>query len=345
MTLFVHTVRALAQPRRSVPLAVVTGSMLLAEWLATHSFRSLALDTALIASFCLVGPASWRALASPSRPAGIATAAGYVGFLAIGAACVLGLGYGLPRVLGLPWTYVVEPSSLGIVVVLFWVGAWGLGRDIELEVGISEARERAARLALEAEHSRLLALRTHLDPHFLFNTLNAIAEWCREDPAVAETATLKLASLLRTVLEGIRKPTWPLHEEVALLRRLFELYEVRDDQRYRLETTLPDPLPDVEVPTMLLLPLFENALTHGPGAGHEGEVRLRIASDGDRVRVEIANPGAFAGRREGGEGIGIAERRLALTYGPDASLSIASDGDSTRVLLSIPMQPTEETTS
>ena len=59
----------------------------------------------------------------------------------------------------------------------------------------------------DAESARLLALKNHLDPHFLFNTLNAIAEWCRTDGEVAERAVLQLSSMLRVILEGVQQPT------------------------------------------------------------------------------------------------------------------------------------------
>ena len=117
--------------------------------------------------------------------------------------------------------------------MLFLVGGWGLARDIELEAGFSAERQRAERLAESAERASLLALRAQLDPHFLFNTLNAIAEWCREDPAVAEAATLRLASMLRTMLTGIRSATWPLATEIALAQSLFDLYAIRDRARFR----------------------------------------------------------------------------------------------------------------
>jgi len=339
---FISTLRALTVPRRVLPLALVVVAMLSAEWFATRSATSLAIDLTLLAAFCLLGPASWRLLAAPPRSSRPAATVGYTGFLATNAIAVLLLGYLLPVSLGLDWTYVVEPSSLPVVLVLFLVGAWGLGRDIDLEEGIAAARLRAARLAVEAEQAQLLAIRTHLDPHFLFNTLNAIAEWCREDPEVAETATLELAAILRTVLDGIRTPSWPLSEEISLLRRLFELYRVRDQERYRLTVEMPDTLPQVPVPTLVLLPLFENAVTHGPGAGHDGAIQLRIATREGRVEIQMRNPGRFEGLREGGEGIGIAKRRLALTYDGAARLSVQAEGDETVTTVSIPATRPEE---
>ena len=168
------------------------------------------------------------------------------------------------------------PSSVVICLALFLVGGWGLARDIWLESSLVRSEARAAALAREAERAQLLALRSHLDPHFLFNTLNAIAEWCRDDGEIAERAVLQLSAMLRAVLEGVHAPTWSLREELALVDTLFALHGLRDPQRVRLVRRVPDPLPDVAVPPMVLLPLAENAVKHGVGAGHTGEVVLEV---------------------------------------------------------------------
>jgi LytS/YehU family sensor histidine kinase len=91
----------------------------------------------------------------------------------------------------------------------------------------------------------------------------------------------------------------------------------------RLE--VPDPLPDVDVPPMLLLPLAENAMKHGPLARHKGEVVLKITLVRDLVRIELSNPGAFAGPRDGGNGLAIVKKRLALTFGDGASFTIGAE--------------------
>ncbi len=337
--MLLSTLRALGEPRRAIPLGIVAIAMLSAEWFTTRSPSALALDAALLSAFCLVAPTTWRWLGAPEHATAWRAALAYSAYVFLGTVVVVLIGLVLPWSLALRWTYVVEPSSFGVVLVLFLVGGWGLGRDIELEQGVRRARLRADRLALEAQHAQLLALRAQLDPHFLFNTLNAIAEWCREDPAVAEKATLRLAHILRIILDGIRKPSWSLREELALLTGVFELFRIRDDERYRLQVEAPDDLPDATLPPMLLLPLFENAITHGPGQGHTGQVSLRLEADGDLVRVTLRNPGAYAGRRQGGEGIGMVERRLALAYGERARLSIEADGQETVAVVSFPMQP------
>ena len=87
---------------------------------------------------------------------------------------------------------------------------------------------------------------------------------------------------------------------------------------------------------MVLLPLVENAMKHGPLARNRGIVRFVVSEKDERVLVEISNPGAFAGRRIGGNGLPIVEKRLALAYGASARLSIEPDGDRTRASLLLP---------
>jgi two-component system, LytTR family, sensor histidine kinase AlgZ len=334
-----ETLAALAKPRRALPLAGVLAALLASEWLATETTAALALDLGLFAAFCLIAPAAWRAAADIARRRPERGRLAELAYLLFVSLVVLG-AVSVPRLAGIPATYVIDPPASGLLLVLFLVGGWGLGRDIDLERGIESEQRRAERLALDAERASLLAMRAQLDPHFLFNTLNAIAEWCREDPVVAEEATLKLASMLRMILEGISLPSWPIESEIALATSLFELHEIRDRARYRFVLQLASPLPQAEVPPMIWLPLLENAITHGPSAGHAGEVVVRLrAVDSHELRLEIENPGAFRGRRDGGQGIAMVERRLALAYGGRATLSLTATGGRTLTRVTMPLLP------
>jgi two-component system sensor histidine kinase AlgZ len=335
---FFETLRALGEPRRLVPLALVSSSLLAAEWIATGSAGAVLVDLALVVAFVLVSPALFRKLSVDADAPWPRLLASW-GLNVLVSANVVGLiALLLPPLFGIRWTYISEPGSLGVLVALFVVGGWGLGRDIELSLGVTRERARAERLAIEAEHAQILALRAQLDPHFLFNTLNAIAEWCREDPLVAEAATLKLAGILRTVFEALQTPSWTLAREVALLEQLAQLYAVRDAGRYVFAIDLDPRAKALEVPPLVLLPLFENAIKHGPAAGHRGEVALVVRHGPTATTIEIRNPGPFAGRREGGHGVPIVERRLALTYGDRAQLSIGADDDDTLAVLHLPSE-------
>jgi LytS/YehU family sensor histidine kinase len=92
----------------------------------------------------------------------------------------------------------------------------------------------------------------------------------------------------------------------------------------------------MEVPPMVLLPLVENAMKHGPLSRHRGTVGFAILVKDTHVTIEIANPGAYAGPRPGGSGLPIVEKRLALAYGRNARFAIGADGDRTIARLDLP---------
>src|SRR5262249_10849229 len=162
-------------------------------------------------------------------------------------------------------------------------------------------------------------------PHFLFNTLNAIAEWCRVDGAVAETAVLRLADMLRAVLAGARAEWWPLEQELKLVDALFELHRLRDPSRFTVAQTIAPEVRAAKVPPLLFLPLAENAIKHGPMAGHTGELRFSIERRRGSIRLTLTNPGPYKGPRAGSEGLPTVERRLALAYDGRARFAIGPE--------------------
>jgi two-component system sensor histidine kinase AlgZ len=317
------TLLALMAPRRLLPILVVCAPLVAAQSRFSRDPLGTPLALLMCACFVAIAPVSYRVL----FPEGLDLSHGAIRLVlygAVGAGVVLSIGVAVPRLAGIGHTFLTDRSSLAMSVAMFLVGGWGLGRDIGFEA-------RLSRMAKEAERVQLLALRAHLDPHFLFNTLNAIAEWCRQDGEVAEAAVLKLSQMLRAVLAGVKAPAWPLTQELSLVQTLFSLHQLRDKGLFALEQKLPSPVPPVMVPPMVLLTLAENAMKHGPSAGHRGTVLLQISEEAAGVRISIENPGAFNGAREGSDGLPTLERRLSLHYEGRAKFSIfAAANDSTR---------------
>jgi len=338
------TVRGLLAPRRAIPIALVVVPLTIIQDAYSRDPFAVPLALLLCGSFLLVGPSLWRALFPMDRPVGASAILRVVLYAGVGALLVLGIGRVLPELLGSGTTFLTTRPSLGVCVALFWVGGWGLARDIELEEHLVREKARTVLLEREAEHAQLLALRSHLDPHFLFNTLNAIAEWCREDGVVAEKAIVQLSSMLRTIMTGIHSATWPLAKEIELASALFAMHQIRDPSFFTVRLDLPDPVPACDVPPMLLLPLAENAMKHGPLRRHRGEVvlRVRVAADAlpPTITVEIENPGAYGGPREGGSGLAIVEKRLALAFPASAAFTIGASADDpgrTRAVVVLPI--------
>jgi len=332
--LYTSTLRALLAPRRGIPIVLVCVPMVVAQ--ARFSAHGMAALVAVLVCllFVAIGPFAWRALFPRGRPHTL-LALRLLAYGLLGGLPAL-VGWALPELFHLGSTFIATGVNLLVASALFWVGGWGLARDIEFEEGLREARARADALALEAERAQLLALRAHLDPHFLFNTLNAIAEWCRQDGVLAEQAILKLSALLRQIFTGVRAAAWPLQREIELLRDLFELHRIRDPERFVVEWALPEPLPPVELPPLLLLPLAENAVKHGPAQGHSGSIVVELSDQGEALELRLGNPGPYQGPRDGGEGLDMVRRRLALAYGERATFAIAGRDQRTEVLLTLP---------
>jgi two-component system sensor histidine kinase AlgZ len=333
-----RTWRALLLPKRLAPVVLVSAALIAAQASFGGDPLGVPLGIVLCTAFVLVAPVSWRVL----FPSGLDLGHGGIRlalYSSVGTAVVLVLAAVVPKILDMGPTLITERTSMVVCLALFLVGGWGLARDIDNDDRLRRAEALAAERGRAAERAELLALRAHLDPHFLFNTLGAIAEWCRQDGEVAERAVLQLSAMLRTILAGVRAPAWSLAKEVQLLETLFGLYQLRDPALYRLDRRVPDPIPAVEVPPMLLLPLAENAVKHGPAAGHGGAVALdiRVDADAQRVLITIENPGRFTGPRPGGEGLRMVEKRLALAYEGDATLNVAARGEHTVAALSLPL--------
>jgi len=323
VTLFLDTLRALAQPRRALPIALVATPLVVAQWWFSRGHTGATwLGLGMVTLFVLVGPWSWRALFPPgttpaTRPLWL------LGYAALGAIPAV-LGDLAPTFMGLPETFLTRGINTAVVVAMFWVGGWGLGRDIDQEQGLARQTARAERLQAQVQRAELMAMRAHLDPHFLFNTLNAIAAWVHEDADVAEQAILDLARILREVLGGIGEGTWPLHRELALARDVWALHQLRDPSWFEVDWQVDPGLDEVPVPPMLLLPLIENAITHGPAKGHRGTVSLHARAEGDQVVLTIANPGPLGAPRPGGHGLDMVRRRMQLGYGDTAGPTLTS---------------------
>lgn len=340
------TVRGLLAPRRAIPISLVVVPLTIIQDAYSRDAFAVPLALLMCGSFLLVGPLLWRYLfpglggpdASRADARGQSLLRAFV-YGVVGATVVLFVGRVLPSLVGARPTFLTSTPSLGVSVALFWVGGWGLARDIELEERLAREHARNEELSREADHAQLLALRSHLDPHFLFNTLNAIAEWCREDGLVAEKAILQLSAMLRAMMTGIQTTTWPLAREIELVDALFALHAVRDPTLFTVRREVPDPVPAIDVPPMLLLPVAENAMKHGPLTGRRGEVLFAVRLEGDRLVVVLENPGSFNGPRDGGSGLPIVKKRLALTYGDAATFTMeTTDGERTRSTVVVPVR-------
>ncbi|HTA92268.1 MAG TPA: histidine kinase [Polyangiaceae bacterium] len=206
------------------------------------------------------------------------------------------------------------------------------------------AGEREAVLALAAQRAELSALRAQVHPHFLFNSLNTVSALIGYDPVKARDACLLLAQYLRGTLGAQERALVPLREEWALCERYLAVEALRLGERLRIEVSMEESAQDCEIPSLLLQPLVENAVTHGIAPVDEPQpLRVRARCHGGRLTMELDNgldPAPHArqrlARHEGGVGLANVRARLFGQYGNDAALRVEREVDRFSVVLDLP---------
>jgi two-component system LytT family sensor kinase len=209
-----------------------------------------------------------------------------------------------------------------------------------------ESRERerhAAQLAAQLAEARLGALRMQLQPHFLFNTLNAITVVVRDgDTRVATKMLEQLGDMLRRVTRADRPWQVTLAEELEFLRQYLDIEQVRFPDRLRPAFVVDDALLAAAVPEFVLQPLVENAIRHGV-ARRTATSRLVIAArrEGDNLELSVTDEGPEPDGTPAapGEGVGLSNtrERLATMYGPRGRLDLTrTPSGGTRATIHVP---------
>lgn len=259
------------------------------------------------------------------------------------------------------WNFFFSYFMLNVVTYWAVLGAY---YALEYHRRARDGELRAARLEADLHAARLDALRMELNPHFLFNTLNAIAalvERGERGPAVAMLA--RLGELLRATLERGSDPEIPLERELEFLGIYLDIVATRFSDRLSVETSVAPEIRGSLVPTLILQPLVENAVRHGiarrPGRGRlvigakevAGALELTVvdrAESGDGpARTSSAAEAALSrgaglprdDRRYRGIGLANTRRRLAQLYGDAARLRLEPlpSGEGTVVTVSLPL--------
>jgi signal transduction histidine kinase len=236
---------------------------------------------------------------------------------------------------------VVPPSrsaAWGFLFGQFHFGIWALA--FVYPFAVEDARLRALEAERLKSEADLARLRAHLEPHFLLNSLNAIAGLVTDDPRAARRLLAALGDLLRDATrEGEMQP---VGDEVEWLRRYAAILEARYDGAIAFRWEVDPRAFALEVPRLLLQPLVENAVKHGAlarGEGGEVVVTVKLEDGDDVLRCTIADNGPGIGdapARSGAFGLDAVRRRLSLKH-PGASLAIDSSSAGTRAVVAWPV--------
>jgi two-component system, LytTR family, sensor histidine kinase AlgZ len=188
--------------------------------------------------------------------------------------------------------------------------------------------------------ARLQALQARIRPHFLFNSLNAVASMVRGEPRKAETALLDLADLYRALMKDNRELTY-LGEEVTLATQYLALEKMRLAERLRIKWFIDNMPGDALVPPLLLQPLLENAVYHGiEPSPHGGDVTINIFARREQLTMVVSNPflGSENTRRSRGNNmaIGNIRERLKLHFDLEGTMQQTIRGNVYEVRVTMP---------
>lgn len=228
---------------------------------------------------------------------------------------------------------------------------FGLRLDaLHMEERLILVQNREAVLLQQVTEAELRALRAQVNPHFLFNSLNSIANLVATNSEQAETMTLRLARVFRHVLANSARPLIPLHEEVAFLETYLQIEEARFGSRLQVQIAVDQSIAMEQIPSLMLQPIVENALKHGlgpkPGPGHlwitaeadGNQVRLRVEDDGVGLAIGALKLDGSNGRSNG-VGLENVAQRLNALYQDQGRMTLeVRQTGGTRVTILLPRE-------
>ena len=224
------------------------------------------------------------------------------------------------------WMFGARPflqiSNLALHLLIYWalvVVAHALSQ-------YGKSRARAAEVEARLRQAQVELLRTQLQPHFLFNALNTIAELIHEDPERADQMVGRLSDLLRATLDAGNRPQVTVAEEIDLVRHYLAIQEARFGSRLGVSIDVPLECEDALVPYLCLQPLIENAVRHGlaPRA-RGGTLAVAVARRAGDLSLTVEDDGVGWSGGTPVEGIGLRNTRdrLRSLYGDTATLAMS----------------------
>ncbi|MBI5474267.1 MAG: histidine kinase [Ignavibacteriae bacterium] len=231
------------------------------------------------------------------------------------------------------------PLMFGIGMLLYILGivihylliAFDLARTAE---------RKALELQVLAREAELKALRSQIQPHFLFNSLNSISALTATDASAARSMSVRLADFFRKTLKLGHEQFIPLADEFALAENFLSIEKVRFGERLAYEKHLSNECESILVPSLILQPMIENAVNHG--LAHlisGGTIRIAAQKFGNVVQIRVTNPTDPDRPSSKSTGLGLAnvKRRIETLYGNDASFQITNGTDEYSVEMRLPV--------
>ena len=224
-------------------------------------------------------------------------------------------------------------------LVLVWVSIYYLWHFVELGTTSEIQKVKLESLVKELE---LKTIKSHINPHFIFNALNSIRALVDENPERARTAITELSNILRSSMQAEKLETVPFERELNIVKDYLALEHIRFEDRLQIEYDIDEDTLDQPVPPMMLQTLVENAIKHGISKQKEGGL-VRVVSDykDDHHELIVQNSGQLNGSIGNGDGFGISStrNRLKLLFGGKATFEIRdTDNDMVEAIVKMPVQ-------
>ncbi len=228
--------------------------------------------------------------------------------------------------------------SIGAFIYAVIVLTYYLMISIE---NISNKNMREAKLESMLKETELMMLRSQINPHFLFNSLNSISSLTISDAGRAREMIIKLSDFMRYALSRKDDRMVTLETELENLRLYLDIEKIRFGEKLMLEEKVCDECMTVRIPNMILQPLYENAIKHGVyESTNKVNIRLSAERTNGAMRISIKNDFDPESIPAGGTGTGLlnVRRRLELYYGERAWLKTVKEGNIFVAELLIPEQ-------
>ncbi|MEN0067040.1 MAG: histidine kinase [Myxococcota bacterium] len=254
-----------------------------------------------------------------TRPgAGFWVAGGYFGAsLLLGIPCASAMRHAWASTTWQSPGYVDNVYDIMLPFFTFSLFGWSyIHQAVRSTRHLQQVRERLLESQAQSKEARLQALRSQINPHFLFNSLNSVIGLVEVDPGRAKDMLRDLSRLLRTALETAEQTTTTLDLELDFVLRYLQCEQVRFGAELHLRVDIDERLSSASVPSLLLQPLVENAVKHGMTGQRALLVELRAEQVGSCLTLEVANTGSLVRTPTpaNGSGLRLVRERLATRY-------------------------------
>lgn len=228
-----------------------------------------------------------------------------------------------------------DPNYLVVVLIFSMPSTFIAAIIFELR----RAKEVALQSRLAKAEAQYNLLEMQMQPHFLFNSLNVLSELIYVDPDLASSMTQQLADLYREILANSKNKFSSLSTEISILKKYIQIQKIRFGERIQFRSNIPMECEEIQVPSLILQTLVENAVKHGISPKKEGgEIEVSVVPKGSAYEISVTNTGVLYSDKKPvlkkpsqGTGLQNTKHRLDLIYGHSHGFTIFSDDKKTYV--------------